>query len=151
MCPEIQKEESTTAAAAVTAPAVKPKTKKAAAKVASKVKKTADPKAKAAKKGLPKVAKKATEKVNRTATKGTTPAERTVSLLRAMRQLGATSVGTARPSADLAKKAGLTKFDVYGLCYHTHSLVVDGLVKIVKMEGTRGLSYYLTAKGVKAK
>ena len=125
MCPEITKSEEPAVTTAASA-AVKAKPKKVAKKSVT------------------------TEKAVRTTTPGLDLAKRTASLLTAMKKLGAVSAGTARTADEIAGKSGLTRFDVYGLCYHAHPLVVDGLVKIAKMEGVRGLSYYLTAKGVKA-
>lgn len=86
----------------------------------------------------------------RVTTTNLTPAERRTMLLKAMKKLGATSAGAARTADEIAKKSGLTRFDVYGLCYHSHPLVTDKLVKIAKIEGVHGLSYYLTASGLKA-
>jgi hypothetical protein len=67
-----------------------------------------------------------------------------------MRKLGARDPDTARTADELAAKSGLTRFDVYGQLYHTHRLATGGYVKQVQVEGVKGLSYYLTAKGLKA-
>lgn len=78
-----------------------------------------------------------------------TPAQRRMAVIKAMRGLGAVSATTSVTADRLATKCGMTRFDVYGQLYHTNHLQRDGFVKQVQMEGVRGLSYHLTAKGQK--
>lgn len=78
------------------------------------------------------------------------PAEtRRRELVKLLKKLGATSPTTARPVQYLAEKIGYTRYDVYCLVYHKYQLGVTGIVKTVQLEGVRGLSAYLTAKGAK--
>ena len=73
--------------------------------------------------------------------------ERRVALLKLLVKLGATSGADARPCGVLAEKLGYTAYDVYCLCYHKYELATEGLVKQAKVEGQRGVCYYVTAKG----
>lgn len=79
------------------------------------------------------------------------PAERRIMVVAAMIKLGATSATSGRTSDEIAATCGLTRFDVIGHLYYTHKLQTEGHVKQVKMEGARSLTYFLTAKGIKAK
>jgi hypothetical protein len=121
---------------------------------ASKAKKKAAPKAKAKAKTTASKAKKTTEtkkapRVDRSM--ADIPAsEQRVKFCQSLKKLGATSPGTAVSGKTLAGKLGWTQYNVYLLGYRTSPLVVDGLVKSAKMEEAAGLSYYLTAKGLKA-
>lgn len=149
MCPEITKSEvaevPVTAVAEPKAPA-KVMAKKPAKKA---VKVPAKPK-KEAKKIAPKVKKeKKDEKVDRSMA-DMPVSERRKKLLSCLKKKGATNAGTAIPGTALAKALGFTNYDVYMLGYRTSPLIIDGLVKAVKMEDVHGLSYYLTAKGLKA-
>ena len=133
------------------APKAKAGVRKPAAKPAAAV---ATPKAKVAKAGGKKT--KADSKANgasrRTVgekAKGKAP-ERRLAVVVALRKLGALSEKMARTADDVAAKSGLTRFDVYGQFYHTHRLQTEGYVKQCEVDGVRGLSYYLTAKGAKA-
>jgi hypothetical protein len=108
---------------------------------ASKAKKKAAPKAKAKAKKAPRVDRSMAD----------IPAsEQRVKFCQSLKKLGATSPGTAVSGKTLAGKLGWTQYNVYLLGYRTSPLVVDGLVKSAKMEEAAGLSYYLTAKGLKA-
>lgn len=129
----------------VAATPVKKTAKKTAKKTTKKVVKKVTKKL--AKKAVKKTVKKADK--SRTTTEGLTVEERQTQLIKAMKKSGANSAGTACTAKVLAEKAGLTEFDVYCLCYHKNQLVTNGLVKIAKLEGVRGLSYYLTVKGSK--
>jgi hypothetical protein len=146
MCPEILKDENDVQAATETAvPTAKVKTVKAKTvkKTTAKVK-SVKPKIKAK-----KAPKKEGKKVDRHM--ADMPAsERRQKFLSCLKKRGATSAGTAIPGTALAKALGFTNYDVYMLGYKTSPLIVDGLVKVAKMEDVHGLSYYLTAKGLKA-
>jgi len=78
------------------------------------------------------------------------PAERRLKVVKTMRKMGAVSATTAVTAADLVAKTGLTPYDVYCLLYKHYPLQKSGLVKQVQLEGVRGLSYHLTAKGQKS-
>jgi hypothetical protein len=75
--------------------------------------------------------------------------ERRVKFLSCLQKKGADGPGTAISGSDLAKMLEFTEYDVYVLGYRTSPLVKNGLVKTAVIEGVRGLSYYLTAKGMK--
>lgn len=103
----------------------------------------------------PAVAKvKAAAKVEKpgrtTGATGKSAGERRLLIVKVLRKMGAVSPGSARTAEDVAAKCGLTRFDVYGQLYHTHKLQAEGFARQVETEGVRGLTYYLTAKGVKA-
>lgn len=78
-----------------------------------------------------------------------TPAERRLIVVKAMRKLGAVGATSSVTAAILVEKTGLTPYDVYCLLYKHYPLQVGGFVKQVQVEGVRGLSYHLTAKGQK--
>lgn len=120
----------------VTTTVTKATTKKAVAKPA--------PKAKAK--------SKAGEGESRRTVNGTDKSvgERRLAVVIALRKMGATGEKAARTADELAAKTGLSRFDVYGQLYHTHKLQKEGFAKQCEVEGVRGLSYYLTAKGFKA-
>jgi len=116
----------------------------------------------AAKKAVKKATKKAAKKASPTErepgeraagarkTSGLPAAEKRARFLKALKQLGAVSATTAVPAAAVVKRDGkLTPFDVYCQGYHKNELATDGLIKLVNVEGTRGLAYHLTAKGQK--
>lgn len=126
------------AVGATPAPAATP-TKKVVAKKSTPIKK---PAAKAA----PAVSKTG----RTTGNSGKSPAERRWAIVSAMKSLGATNALSAKTADEIAKKSGLTRFDVYGHLYHTRQLQVEGYAKQVSHEEVRGLSYHLTAKGAKA-
>lgn len=129
------------------APKPKAAAKKAAVKAApvkkAAVKKTAEKKEKVV---VVKEKKPARERVSDT-TK--TPLQKTVSVLKAMRTLGALNAGSAVNVEKVSKKCGLNEFDTYGALYKTHRLQVELYVKQVKVEGIRGAAFHLTAKGQK--
>ncbi len=77
-------------------------------------------------------------------------ADRRLALVKLLRKVGATSSAAARPVGVLAEKLGYTAYDVYCLAYHKYHLAAEGIVKTTTVEGQRGLSVYLTAKGAKA-
>lgn len=76
--------------------------------------------------------------------------ERRLMVIKVLRRGKATSAMTAMTATAVAAKSGLTRFDAYGQLYHTHFLQQAGFVKQVKLEGSRELSFFLTAKGDKA-
>lgn len=141
--------------AAQTAPAPKPAAKpKVEAKAKTSAKKPA--KVTPAKKAVANGVHKTTgTKVAKAARAGrgmadVPAAERRLALVRALRKAGAVSPGSARAIPDLAAKLGYTNYDVYCLAYHKYHLATAGIVKVCEVEGRRGLSVYLTAKGQKA-
>ena len=91
-----------------------------------------------------------TKKNHRATTPGLTYAQKRSKVLSALKRLGATSSKSDKSSAEIAKSASLTPFDVYCACYHANPLSTEGLVAQTEYEGERGLRYYLTSKGVKA-
>lgn len=109
---------------------------------------------KAATKPAPKAEakSKAAEGESRRTVNGTDKSvgERRLAVVIALRKMGATSEKAARTADELAAKTGLSRFDVYGQLYHTHKLQKEGFARQCEVEGVRGLSYYLTAKGAKA-
>lgn len=118
------------------------------------VPKTAKPKAKAkpapAKKEKPKADKK--EKAttgDRKVTSDLTPTQRHAKVLAAMRKLNAVNGSTAVTCEAVAAKSGLSKFEVYGSLWSQGPLQTGGYAKQCKVEGVRGTSYHLTAKGQK--
>ncbi len=134
------------------APAPKAKPKSNRAKSPEALKKRLDA-AKAADKkaSKPKVKakKKAAGKTDRSA--ADVPAgDRRVALVKLLRKLGASSATAARPVPLLAEKLGYNQYDVYCLGYHKFPLAVGGFLKSVKHEGQKTVSFYLTAKGMKA-
>lgn len=69
-------------------------------------------------------------------------------IIRAMKQLKATSSSSARLAADIATKAGLDELDVKYYCYKTEKLYTQGYTSTAKLEDTgRCISYYLKPKG----
>jgi hypothetical protein len=78
--------------------------------------------------------------------------ERRVAVVKAMRKLGAVSVGTAVTAGAIAKAAGIPDDEVFRVkivldVYRTSELTHNGFAKSVRPEGSRELAYYLTAKG----
>jgi len=101
----------------------------------------------------PKTSKKTpavTAKVRSVGDTDMSPTQRRLAVIKAMRKIGAVSATTAATADLLAEKSGLTRFDVYGQLYHANPLQKNGFVKQVQVEGVRGLSYHLTAKGQKS-
>lgn len=127
-------------------------------KAAPKSAKKAAPKAAKAAKKAPKAANKAPaakavkDAPKTSADKGVLWSEKRVTIVKAMRKLGATSAATAKSAAAIAEKAGCKVSDVKHYCYYKQQLVQYGFVKIAtaESENQRGLAYYLTAAGVKA-
>lgn len=76
--------------------------------------------------------------------------DRRLALVKLLRKMGATSASTSRPIDALANKLGYNQYDVYCLGYHKFHLAKQGMIKTVKMEDQKVVSYYLTAKGAKA-
>ena len=76
--------------------------------------------------------------------------DRRVALVKLLRKMQATSATAAKPVKALAERLGYNDYDVYCLAYHKYPLAAAGLVKTVQVEGVRGLSVHLTAKGAKA-
>lgn len=109
--------------------------------------KAAKPKPKAIAKPVKAVAK--APKVRAIGDTDAPVAERRQIVVRAMIKMGATGATSARTADEISAKSGLTRFDVYGLLYHTNELQKSGYAKQAQLEGVRGLSYYLTAKGAK--
>lgn len=75
--------------------------------------------------------------------------QRREKVVKTMIKIGANNATSAKTADQIAAKTGFTRFDIYGLLYHTNFLAQEGYVKQVKIEGVKGLSYYLTAKGSK--
>lgn len=74
---------------------------------------------------------------------------RRLALVKVLRKYQATKTMSAKPISFLADKLGYSVYDVYCLAYSKYPLAVNGFVKTVKLEGSKELSIYLTAKGVK--
>jgi hypothetical protein len=84
---------------------------------------------------------------------------RRVAVVKAMRQLGATSEDKAVTADAIAAKAAKLgapelkdRVDFVKIIldvYRTSELLHNGFAKSTRVEGVRGLSYYLTGKGVK--
>jgi len=87
------------------------------------------------------------------------PAERKKALISLLKKMKVTGATKARPVAEIAERLGYTKFDVYGLVNGTSGkagssstcLVATGHAATASIEGERGISIYLTAKGAKTK
>lgn len=76
--------------------------------------------------------------------------DRRLALVKLLRKMGATSASVSRPIDVLADKLGYNQYDVYCLGYHKFHLAKQGMIKTVKMEDQKVVSYYLTAEGAKA-
>jgi hypothetical protein len=78
--------------------------------------------------------------------------DRRVAVVKAMRQLDAVSAETARTAGEIAGAAGIPEDEVFRVktildVYRTNELLHNGYAKSVRLEGERGLRYYLTPKG----
>ncbi len=164
MAPEVGTVESvaTTTTPVVTEKAPEAKAKKPAAKNPAPKAKPEIKKAPAKGKTAPKVdTKKSPTKSKKAPTeeKKERPDRHTADLpvgdrrkaaITALRKLGATSGPAARSIREVAEALGYTHFDVYHLVGSARfPLVGEGFVKLAKVEGQKGNSVYLTAKGLK--
>ena len=142
---------STPEVAAVEAPvaAKKAAAKKAVAKKAV-AKKAAVKKAAAKKVAAKKVAAKvSTKKAGRPAGGSLWSNPKRKAVLLTLRKMGANSPVTAKNKLEVAGRcSAITDHDVFAYCYKDNELVTEGYVKQHKNEGTRLISYYLTAKGM---
>jgi hypothetical protein len=109
-------------------------------------------------KGKAKPKAKAEKSVAARETPDLPPRDRRINVVKALRQLRATSATAARSLDDVAAKAGTTKYDVYGVI-SGHSgkagsspscLIATGHAKVADVEG-QGLSVYLTKRGQETK
>lgn len=69
------------------------------------------------------------------------------SILTSMLAMGAVSETSARPKADIAKRARCLPIDCAHHLYYLNPLASQGIVKQCQQEGVKGLAYYLSAKG----
>lgn len=100
----------------------------------------------------PKAAKKVEKAAAKSRDRGMADvpaATRRVEFIKALRKMGATSATSAKPVSAIAAKLGYGNYDVYCLGYHKYPLAVEGYVKQCKLEDSRELHFYLTAKGQK--
>lgn len=124
---------------------VVPTTKKATAKKAVAKAEVKAPKA--TKKSAPKEVKEASDNEFGVARSHDLPwGDKKVSVFKALKQLKAFDLDSAKSAAEIAEKSGVTKRDVRHYCYHAHAKV-SGLVDVHNVEGVSGYSFSLTKKG----
>jgi len=71
------------------------------------------------------------------------------SVLKALKALKALNSGSAVTADKVATKSGLTVNDIKHYCYKETDLCMNGYIGRCVQEGSRNLTYHLTAKGAK--
>ena len=151
---DVENAETETAENETTATVVTPKPKKkskSSKKPAKKVSSKKETKVTAKKAPSKKPAKssKPTASKDRSLKSSIPAADRRLAFVKLLRKLGANSATSAVACSTIAQKLDYTTYDVYCLGYPKYKLGADGFVKTVKHEGSREVSFYLTAKGLK--
>jgi hypothetical protein len=139
-----------------TATKTRKSTKKTSAKKTASKSKASPKKAPAKKKTYKDKGMTAKEMHAERASKPIVWSERRIAVVKAMKQLGAKNASTAVSAEDILKASKLKNVDVKTIKVHLDTyrgaeLLAQGYAKSVRHEGQRALSYFLTAKGVKAK